>query len=164
MAPLEFFQPTGYWFKRFAENVAAALLATIFVTFLLQILFRYLLAWPVGWTLEVSTLAWMWLVLWGGAFVVREDDEIRFDILYGAVSGRVRRGFIIFSSMALVVLLVVSMPAVVDYVTFMRVERVSYIGWRLDYVFSIYILFAVAVIIRHLVRAWSAFRNSDIIS
>ncbi|MDH3513071.1 MAG: TRAP transporter small permease, partial [Gammaproteobacteria bacterium] len=60
------------WLRRRAENVAAALLATVFVTFILQIAFRYVFGWPVGWTLEVSTLAWMWLVLWGAAFVVTE--------------------------------------------------------------------------------------------
>ena len=76
------------WMRRLAEVVAVALLGAVFVSFLLQILFRYVLGWPVGWTLEVSTLAWMWLVLWGGAFVVTERDEIRFDILYGAVSER----------------------------------------------------------------------------
>lgn len=146
------------WLRRRAENVAAALLATIFVTFILQIVFRYLLAWPVGWTLEVSTLAWMWLVLWGAAFVVRDEDEICFDILYGVVSDRIRRGFIIFSSAALAVLMIVSMPAVVDYVTFMRIERVSYIDLRLDYAFSIYIVFALAVIVRCAFRAWSAVR------
>ena len=147
------------WLRRRAENIAALLLAVVFVSFILQIAFRYLLGWPVGWTLEVSTLAWMWLVLWGAAFVVRERDEIRFDILYSAVSARLRRGFVIVTALALGGLLVVSMPAVVDYVTFMRVESASYIDLRLDYVFSIYILFAVAVVVRCLWRIWTAVRG-----
>src|SRR5690606_24079114 len=81
------------WLGRRAENVAAALLAVVFVSFILQIAFRYLLGWPVGWTLEVSTLAWMWLVLWGAAFVVRERDDIRFDIVYSTVPAGLRRAF-----------------------------------------------------------------------
>lgn len=138
------------WMRRRAENLAVALLATVFVSFILQIVFRYVLGWPVGWTLEVSTLAWMWLVLWGAAFVVREQDEIRFDILYSVVSERTRRGFAILAALALIALFAVSLPAVVDYVMFMRVERASYIGVRLDYVFSVYVIFAAAVIIRYL--------------
>jgi len=35
------------WLRRRAENVAAALLATVFVTFILQIAFRYVFGWPV---------------------------------------------------------------------------------------------------------------------
>lgn len=148
------------WLRRRAENIAAALLAVVFVSFILQIAFRYVFGWPVGWTLEVSTLAWMWLVLWGGAFVVRERDEIRFDILYSTVSARLRRGFVVVTSIALAGLLAISMPAVVDYVTFMRVESASYINLRLDYVFSIYILFAIAVIARCLYRIWGALRGA----
>jgi len=147
------------WLRRRAENIAAALLAVVFVSFILQIAFRYLLGWPVGWTLEVSTLAWMWLVLWGGAFVVRERDEIRFDILFSTVSPRLRRGFVVITALSLAGLFALSLPAVVDYVTFMRVERVSYIDLRLDYAFSIYILFAVAVILRGLYRAWAMVRG-----
>ena len=144
------------WLRRRAENVAAALLAIVFVSFILQIAFRYLLGWPVGWTLEVSTLAWMWLVLWGAAFVVRERDDIRFDILYSTMPDRLRRGSVVVTGLALAAVFAVSLPAVVDYVTFMRVERASYIGLRLDYVFSVYILFSLAVIARYLYRTWTA--------
>jgi len=148
------------WLGRRAENVAAALLAIVFVSFILQIAFRYLLGWPVGWTLEVSTLAWMWLVLWGAAFVVRERDDIRFDILYSSVPDRLRRGFAVVTGVALAGIFAVSLPAVVDYVTFMKVERASYIGLRLDYLFSIYVLFALAVIVRSLYRAWAAAKGA----
>ena len=57
----------------------------MFVAFLIQIVFRYVLNWPVGWTSEVSTAMWLWAVLWGAAFVVDEREEIRFDIVYVAV-------------------------------------------------------------------------------
>ncbi len=147
------------WLRRRAENIAAALLAAVFVCFILQIVFRYVLGWPVGWTLEVSTLAWMWLVLWGAAFVVRERDEIRFDILYSSVSDRLRRGFAVVTSLALAAAFIVSLPAVADYVTFMRVEKASYIGIRLDYLFSIYLVFAIAVIARALWRARAAVKG-----
>ena len=68
----------------------AALLAVMFVAFIVQIVFRYLLNLPIGWTYELSVIIWIWLVLWGAAFVVREDEEIRFDLIYATV-GRERR-------------------------------------------------------------------------
>ena len=147
------------WLKRRAENVAVILLSAVFGCFILQILFRYVLGWPVGWTLEVSTLAWMWLVLWGAAFVVTEQDEIRFDILYSAVSKRLRCGFAVVTSLVIVGLFAVSLPATYDYVTFMRVEHASYIGVRLDYLFSVYILFAVAAIVRYLWLGFAALKG-----
>ena len=145
--------------RRCAESVAVALLVTVFISFILQIVFRYVLGWPVGWTLEVSTLAWMWLVLWGAAFVVRERDDIRFDIVYSTAPAGLRRAFAVVASLALAGIFAVSLPAVVDYVTFMKVERASYIGLRLDYVFSIYVAFALAVTARFLWRAWAALKG-----
>jgi TRAP-type C4-dicarboxylate transport system permease small subunit len=94
----------GAWLSRRAENVLAAMLAVIFVAFLLQIAFRYLLGLPIGWTHEVSVILWVWLVLWGAAFVVSEREEIRFDIIYGSVGPRARRIMAIVTAFALVAL------------------------------------------------------------
>lgn len=149
----------GSWLARRAENVAAAMLAAMFLTFLLQIVFRYAVGLPIGWTHELSVILWVWLVLWGAAFVVSEREEIRFDIIYGAVGGRVRRIMCLITAIALISLYLISLPAVVDYVTFMKVERTAYLKIRFDVVFSIYIVFAVATIIRYVWLAWQAIRG-----
>ena len=39
-----------------------------------------------------------------------------------------------------------SLPAVVDYVTFMKVQSTAYLKIRFDWLFSIYVIFAVAVL------------------
>jgi TRAP-type C4-dicarboxylate transport system permease small subunit len=142
------------WARRRAENVLAALLAAMFVAFIVQILMRYVLNAPVGWTAEVSTLAWMWGILWGAALVLRDDEEIRFDIVYGAVPAGVRRIFDAITGAVVVVVFAVSLPAVLDYVTFMKVERSTYLGIRFDILYSVYVIFAVAMIVRHAAVVW----------
>ena len=47
-----------------------------------------------------------------------------------------------------------------DYVTFMKVERTAYLKIRFDWLFSIYIVFVVAVIARYLWLGWQALRGS----
>ena len=64
------------------------LLAAMFLAFIVQIVFRYLFNFPIGWTSELTVITWLWLVLWGAAFVVTEAEEIRFDLIYGAVAAR----------------------------------------------------------------------------
>jgi TRAP-type C4-dicarboxylate transport system permease small subunit len=137
------------WLRHRAENVLAAMLAVMFAAFLLQIVFRYLLNFPVGWTSELSIVAWLWGVLWGAAFVVKEREEVRFDILYGAMSFRARRFAGIVTGIAIVALYALSLPATLDYVRFMKVERTAYLKIRFDHLFSIYVLFLVAVIVRY---------------
>lgn len=133
-----------------AEAVAALLLALIFVAFIVQIVFRYVFNFPVGWTSDLSVAAWLWLVLWGAAFVLKDQDEIRFDLLTGAVGRRARIGMAIVGALALVVLFAMSLPAAYAYVSFMKVENTSYLKIRFDWMYSIYIVFSVAVIARYL--------------
>ena len=149
----------GLWLSRRAENIAAAMLAAMFLAFLLQIVFRYALGLPIGWTHELSVILWVWLVLWGAAFVLTEREEIRFDIIYGAVGPGPRRVMCVISGAVLIALYLVSLPAVVDYVTFMKVQSTAYLKIRFDLLFSIYILFVVATIVRYIWLSWQALRG-----
>src|SRR6476620_2186077 len=98
------------------------MIAVMFGAFILQIVFRYLFNFPIGWTSELTVICWLWMVLWGAAFVVTEAEEIRFDLIYGAVGPRPRRIMAIVTALALLALYGMSLPAVVDYVTFMKVQ------------------------------------------
>jgi TRAP-type C4-dicarboxylate transport system permease small subunit len=146
------------WLRRRADIVAVVLIATMFVCFLLQICFRYLLNRPLGWTEEVTVLCWVWVVLRGAAFIVSDAEEVRFDLIYAIVPERVRQVFRVVSSIALVVLLLLSLPATWRYVAFMKREHSAYLHMRFDYLYSIYVIFAVAIIARHAYLAWRAAR------
>ncbi len=135
---------------RFAEAVAAALLATIFVAFLAQIVLRYVFNWPVGWTSELSVAAWLWLVLWGAAFVLKDHDEIRIDLVTERAGRRTRRVLGAIGALGVIVLFGMSLPASYDYVAFMKVEKSAYLGVRMDAMYSIYLVFVVAAIARAL--------------
>ncbi|KAA2316034.1 TRAP transporter small permease subunit [Pseudooceanicola sediminis] len=141
----------GHWLRQRAENIAAIMLAVMFGAFIVQVAFRYLFNMPVGGASELTILMWLWIVLWGAAFVVRESEEIRFDFILAMVGRRTRRVMTVFAAAALLFLYGYSLPAVWDYVTFMKVQDTSYLDIRYDYVYSIYIVFAVAVLIRY---AW----------
>jgi TRAP-type C4-dicarboxylate transport system permease small subunit len=147
------------WLRRRAENVAAAMLAVMFAAFIIQIVFRYFFNFPVGWAAELSVVMWLWLVLWGAAFVLRDEEEIRFDLLSSSVGRRARIIMGILSSVALVVLYGASLPATYSYVTFMKVEKASYLKVRMDWLFSIYLLFLVAILARYLWKLWYLVRR-----
>jgi TRAP-type C4-dicarboxylate transport system permease small subunit len=140
----------GAWLRRRAENVAAAMLAVMFAAFVLQIVFRYFFNFPIGWTSELTVVMWLWLVLWGAAFVVKESEEIRFDLLSSALGRRARIALGIVAAAALVILYAASLPASYKYVSFMQVEKSSYLKVRMDWLFSIYLVFLVAILARYL--------------
>ena len=138
----------GAWLRRRAENIAAAMIAVMFFAFLVQIVFRYFFNFPVGWASELSVVLWLWLVLWGAAFVVKEREEIRFDLLTELAGRRGRIAMGIVAALALLVLYGLSVKPSFDYVSFMKVEKSSYLKVRMDWLFSIYVVFLIAVIVR----------------
>ncbi|SFZ84722.1 TRAP-type C4-dicarboxylate transport system, small permease component [Devosia enhydra] len=154
----------GSWLRARAENLLAAMLAVMFIVFIIQIVFRYLLNLPIGWTHEISVMMWLYLVLFGTAFVVRDSEEIRFDLFYAAASPRVRRGMVVLTATTVVVLFTISLPAVIDYIAFMKVQRTAYLKIRFDWLYAIYGVFAVAVIVRQLWLGINALRGVDPVS
>ena len=64
------------WLRRRAENVAVVLLAVMFLAFIIQIVFRYVLNFPIGWTSELSSITWIWLVLFNGSFRISDSQSL----------------------------------------------------------------------------------------
>ena len=136
--------------RRLAENVLAGLLGVMFFAFVVQIVFRYFFNLPTGWTTELTVVTWLWMVLWGAAFVVKESEEIRIDLLTSLVGRRGRMVMALLTGAAIVILYGVSLPATWSYVSFMKVEKSSYLKIPMNWLYSIYLFFVVAVIGRYL--------------
>lgn len=141
------------WLGERADDVAAGLLAAMFATFIVQIVARYILlplypAINIGWTVELCLTIWLWSVFWGAAFCLRESDHVRFDMLYFAASRRTRRGMAIAAALLIAAGLLMALPATWDYITFYKIKKSAVLGIRLDIVFSVYAIFALAVIVR----------------
>ncbi len=149
------------WLQRRADNVAVGLLTAMFLSFVLQIFFRYVLNHPLGWTLEACLITWLWVVFWGSAFLVDDRDHVKFDILYLSARPGLRRILALLSALAILVGFAASFPATVDYITFMKIEKSSTLGIRLDYVFSVYAIFAAAIVVRYAARTVRILRGGD---
>ena len=59
-----------------------------------------------------------------------------------------------------IALFAVSLPATYSYVRFLKVERAAYLPIRLDYLYSIYVIFVVAAIVRYSLVVYKALRGA----
>lgn len=147
--------------------VAAGMLAAIFITFLIQIAARYVLThfgWKLelGWTIELNLTLWLWLVLFTCAFVLRERDHVKFDLIYSHVSPAKKRVFAVLAAGSIVVALVAAMPDTWDYVSFYKIKKSPTLRIRLNYVFVIYLVFAAVLILRYGWRIVDVLRGRDL--
>jgi len=143
-----------------ALDIAAIMLAAMFIVFLIQIGARYF-NFQTLWTLEACLTLWLWVVFWGGAFVLQEKDHVKFDMVYLAVGKRTRKLFALISALAISGGMLAALPATWSYISFYQIKKSMVIGIRLDVVFSIYAVFAVMVIATYLWRAIRIMRGAD---
>ena len=134
-----------------AEGMVAAMLAAIFLTFVLQIFSRYVMSNPFGWTLEVCLTLWVWLVFWGCAFVVGHDEHVTFDVVYRAVKPGTRRILALLGSAAIVIGLIASFYPTWDWINFLKIKKSAILKIPMRTVFSIYAIFIISTVA---VYAW----------
>ena len=147
------------WLHRRADNVAVGLLTAMFVAFVLQITARYVINYPLPWTLELSLTMWLWTVFWGSALCLRNKDHIAFDMIYNHVRPGLRRVFGAISALAIIIAMLVSLPATWDWVSFLTIKKSATLRIPLAYVFSLFLLFMVGTIVIYALRLRKIFRN-----
>ncbi len=152
-------------FSRLTEAIAGGMLAAIFLIFLLQILLRYFFT-PAGWTLELIGILWVWVIFFSCAFIVRERDHVKFDIIYLSVPMRVRQVFAMLAAAAIVVGMLYSFLPSWDYIDWMKIRKTSTVrnpfsGEKIPLrtVFSIYAVFMLVVAARYAWLFFDVMRN-----
>lgn len=167
------------WFARGAELIAAALLAAIFFTFIIQIFSRYApnIAWlmpipsvsdwmsglqPIGWTVNLISLLWVYAVFFGCAFVVRERDHVTFDVLYLAMPKTGRVVFAFLSAVGVIAALLWALPATWEAIFASRLTelkkiqtlRVPFTGAQIaiKWLFAPVVMLMLVAVVRYLWR------------
>jgi C4-dicarboxylate transporter, DctQ subunit len=145
--------------RHFAEGVLVLMMGIMFAAFVLQVIFRYVLNLPLAWSEEICNFIWLWGILWGASFVIRNKEDIRFDMLYNLLSRRFKRILTSIASVLIIALLLLSVPKTWSYIDFMKIEKSAAMGIPMNWVFGLYLVFVLAMCIRHTDIAIDSWRN-----
>lgn len=138
--------------RRLAEIVSGLMFAGIFVVFLAGIIMRYVFSHPLMWGDELAIILMLWCTLFTDAFVVRSKDHVAFDVVWDLVSPKKQRFIGVVGSAIFLIIFLAALPTIFDYVLFLWRERTDVLEWRLDFVFSCFVLYIAMVIVRLVAR------------
>jgi len=155
-------RPLLQFLHRQAEHVMVALMAAMFAAFIVQIGTRYVFNAPVDWAFEVILDTWLWAVFWGSAFLLQDKDHVKFDVIYNMGKEQTRRVYALVSALGLAIAFLVSMPATWDFISFKAIRSSDMLGIRLDILFSVYMIFLVAITVHYLLRSWRLVRGDSL--
>jgi TRAP-type C4-dicarboxylate transport system permease small subunit len=131
-----------------AALVSGLMFVAVFVIFVFKIATRYLEHNEPAWADEVSVILFIWIIFWANAFVVRNKEQITFDLLYQPMPERVRRMMGIARLTLIGGIFAWALPGTIDYLQFLWRERTPVLSLRLDIVYSCFGLFMIAVVVR----------------
>jgi TRAP-type C4-dicarboxylate transport system, small permease component len=137
-----------------AEYISAFLFAALFAAFIAQIFMRFIMNSPLNWTEELSVISYMWIVFLACSFMLKDNQHVSFTIITHMLSDRGRHICAMLSSLVLVVILCWVTYGIYDYVSFMKIEVTPALMIRKDYVYSVFVVFILALILRYI---WTLF-------
>jgi|SRR5215216_1739705 TRAP-type C4-dicarboxylate transport system permease small subunit len=138
--------------KRFAELFAAAMFATMFASFLAQIVSRYVFDAPLSWTLEVCSIAYIWVIFWSCDILHSERQHIIFDVLYQKFPPTPRRFVAIANTTVLGLTFLAALPGTLEYIAFLGRRHTMILHAPFDIVYSCFGIFMIAVIAGAILR------------
>ena len=136
--------------RQIAGWIACAMFAAVFVIFNYKIFTRYFEHDEAVWADEVLVILFIWIIFWAQAFVVREHDQISFDIVVRLLPAQGKRIAALLRNILIGGVFLWALPGSLGYIRFLWREHTPVLNLPLDWVYSCFGIFLVAMIARAL--------------
>jgi TRAP-type C4-dicarboxylate transport system permease small subunit len=139
--------------RRLADWIAGAMFAAVFVIFNYKIFTRYFEHDEAVWADEILVILFIWIIFWANAFIVRDKEQITFDLVYRLLPEKAKRSVALARVVLIGGIFAVALPGSLDYIRFLWREHTPVLNLPLDLVYSCFGIFLIAVIVRAVVSA-----------
>jgi TRAP-type C4-dicarboxylate transport system permease small subunit len=136
-----------------ADWAACAMFAAVFVIFNYKIFTRYFEHDEAVWADEVLVILFVWIVFWANAFLVRDKEQITFDLFYRLLPPGWKRVTAVTRAALIGGIFAWGLPGSLGYIRFLWREHTPVLNLPLNYVYSCFGLFLIAVIARATISA-----------
>jgi TRAP-type C4-dicarboxylate transport system permease small subunit len=138
--------------RHIADGVAAAVFSLLFLTFIVQVVMRFVFNKPLAWSDELILVLYILMVFWCAALLLQEKEHVMLDLVYEALPPGGRRVFGLVGAALVAGLLLMLLPQAFDYVKFMHREKTPVLDIPFSYVFAPFVLFVAAIGLKYLVK------------
>lgn len=119
----------------------------MFLTFILQIVMRYIFKYPLTWAYEVTVIGFSWTVILGACYAMRSRSHVKFTLIYDMLSGKKAAIVRAAGNLILIVGFILLIIPSYKYITFMNFQKTSVFKIRLSWVFSPFVYFLISIIL-----------------
>ncbi len=141
------------YFRRVCEWLSASLFAALFLTFVAQVFWRYVLRDPLVWTLEVAGILFVTVSLFTAATQMGIREHVALDLAMDVLPRRMADILRAISLLLFAVVMLLSLPDTVRVLEWMFRERTFAIKFNLGNLFVLMIFFVLAYALRAVLDA-----------
>lgn len=128
------------------KYIASIAFTVLFLTFVLQIFFRYVLNKPLIWPYEVSIFAFIWTALLAACYAKRDNAHVAFGLVYDRQSPKVQTIFRIIGNLGIFTAFVLAFLPTVDFISFMRIDKSMALRIPFNIAYGPYLIFMILII------------------
>jgi TRAP-type C4-dicarboxylate transport system permease small subunit len=136
--------------SQIANWLATSMFSAVFLIFNYKIFTRYFEHNEAVWADEVLVILFIWIIFWAQAFIVRDSEQITFDLVYRLLPPRGQRFTAVARHLVIGGVFLWALPGSLDYIRFLWREHTPVLNLPLDWVYSCFGIFLMAVVIRSL--------------
>ncbi len=152
--------PKGVLFRitQVFEWISASLFAALFLTFVLQVFFRYVLRDPLVWSLEIAGILFVTVSLFTAATQMPLREHVALDLVMDLLPRRVTGVLRALSLSLFSIVMLLSIPDTVRVLEWMYKERTFALQFNLGHLFVLMIVFVVVYAVRGFLDAFRQLR------
>ena len=120
--------------------------AILFMAFITQIFFRYVLNQPLTWTYEITVAAYTWVAILTASYARKTDENVVFGVVYDKVSPKVQIIFRIIGNIFIVTTYAILLYPAYKQIQFSAYRSTSVLKIPLNIVFFPFLIFLILII------------------
>lgn len=119
----------------------------MFLTFILQIVMRYIFKYPLTWAYEITVIGFSWTVILGACYAMKHRTHVTFTLIYDSLSKKKAAIIRALGNIIIVIAFIALIVPSYKYVTFMNFQSTSVFKINLSLVFMPFIYFLISIIL-----------------
>ena len=131
---------------RALDTVSGALFVVMFLIFLVEVFFRYVLDSPISWSMELILVSFLVMLFWTLTFSLPLDRHVAFTVVRDLVPPGVRRFFAIVTQVACAVVLIAAFPGILSMAVYEQREGTAILRIPLSVNYGMFALFVVSYV------------------
>jgi TRAP-type C4-dicarboxylate transport system permease small subunit len=120
--------------------------AVMFVTFIMQVFFRYVIRHPLTWSMEIIVVGFVWTVVFGACYTMRYRSHVKFTMIYDRLPPVPAAVIRMVGNIIIVVTFASLVFASYKYSLFISFQKTSFFRISYAFIFMPFVYFLCSII------------------